>query len=134
MNSSVINAQADLTFIVDEAMIAVLEGRIMHRVCSTYWLCYYAECVGRRIIEPYFDEGENAVGNALTLKHHAMAPVGATLRVHGDVCRFTFPTIECAILIWWNDTLIAEATHTQTVLAQQRIEQKITEAYQRLSS
>ncbi len=134
MNSAVTTAHAELTFVVEESMIAILEGRIMHRVCSTYWLCYYAECVGRRVIESYFDQGENAVGNALTLNHLAMAPVGAVLRAHGTVKDFTLPNIVCVIQIWWNDILIAEATHIQTVLAQERIDKKMNEAYQRLTS
>lgn len=63
---------------VTPQMTAVLEGREIHPVCSTFWLAYYAEVAARRAIEPYLGADDDAVGSIVEIRHQRMALSGAT--------------------------------------------------------
>ncbi|MBU3741732.1 MAG: hypothetical protein FGM24_05540 [Candidatus Kapabacteria bacterium] len=115
---------------VAEEMTAHLEGHILHRVYGTFWACYHAEVAARRAIEPFFEEDDNAVGSALALQHHAMAPVGATLQVVATVDSVQGRRIMCNVKIMHGDRLIASGTQEQTLLPSTVIERKVRELYE----
>jgi predicted thioesterase len=141
MKTSVYEGRAELHFVVEHQMRAVLEGREMHPVYSTFWLSYHAEVAARRAIEPYFDEDENAVGASLTLVHEAMAPIGAQLRVVACVQEVRLlsegAVIVCSVEAFARygkqEERIAHGTQTQVSLPQASIDKRVHEAYQRLA-
>lgn len=119
-----------VTLVVTEAMTAHLEEHVRHRVYGTYWACYHAELAARRAIEPFFDQGDNAVGSALSITHHAMAPVGATLTVTATVTSVNGRRVACSIGIEHEGTTVATGTQEQTLLPTNVIEQRIKALYQ----
>lgn len=114
---------------VTEAMTANLEGHVHHRIYATFWACYHAELAARRAIEPYFDDAENAVGSALALTHHAMAPVGAILSITAVVTTVQGRRIECRVEIKHDTRQIATGVQEQVVLSSTVIDQKIQSLY-----
>jgi predicted thioesterase len=121
-------AQAE--FVVTDEMVATLDGRLLHPVCSTFWMVYFAEVAARRAIEPFFEEGEDAVGSLIELRHLAMAAVGAHVLVSAQVREITGNRIRCdvrAISVNKN-TLLAEGIQDQVVMRTEVLASKIAAA------
>lgn len=118
-----------VTLTVTDAMTAHLDEHVHHRVYGTYWACYHAELAARRALEPFFDDGDNAVGSALALTHHAMAPVGATITVTATVTSMTGRRVVCSIEILHDSRVIATGTQEQVLLPTDVIEQRIRALY-----
>ena len=129
MKAGIEQGVGNVTLTVTEAMTANLGDHVHHRVYGTFWACYHAELAARRAIEPFFDDDENAVGSALALTHHAMAPVGATFSVTAAVTNVQGRRIECSIKITHDDRLIATGMQEQVVLPSTVINQKIQSLY-----
>lgn len=129
MKSNVRTSSAEIEFDVTSAMTATLDGRDIHPVYSTFWLAYHAEVAARRAIEPYFDDGENAVGGELSLRHEAMAAVGDRVRVRAVVTEVTDRKIVCSIEAFSQWRRIATGHQVQIVLPQHHIDKLTDEAY-----
>lgn len=129
MDPKVEHSVAEMSITVTDNMTAHLEGRLIHRVLSTYWLCYYAEVVARRAIEPYFEPSENAIGGLVEIRHHAMAPVGASVCIIAKVNEMKGKKIVCEIEAKHGDRLIASGTQIQIVLPDMEIKKMVEDAY-----
>lgn len=110
-------------------MAATLDGRSIHPLYSTFWLAYHAEVAARKAIEPYFDDGENAIGGAITLEHFAMCPIGAQVHITATVAERKGNRIICSITARTPHREIARGTQTQIVLPATVISEKIRQAY-----
>lgn len=114
--------------VVTHDMVAHLDGHVLHQVYGTFWACYHAEVAARRAIEPYFDEGEDAVGSALSITHHGMAGIGAAVRVEAKVISVHGRRIVCRVELHSGDRCIADGTQEQVVLPTEVIKRKVAEA------
>ncbi|MBL8000244.1 MAG: thioesterase [Candidatus Kapabacteria bacterium] len=130
MNPAVEHSRGTVSITVTPDMTAQLDGREIHPVYSTFWLGYHAEVAARRAIEPYFDEGENAVGGALSITHHAMCAVGRKVDITATVVRVGTKSIVCDVrAVDERGTLLATGSQTQIVLPQREIDALIATAY-----
>lgn len=134
MKSEVKDSVAIVDVIVTDDMTAQLDGKLIHRVFSTYWLCYYAEVAARRAIEPFFDDGENAIGGSVEIKHHAMAPVGANVTVMASVTEVKGKKIVCSIEAKHSGRLIATGSQTQIVLPDTDVQSMVEKVYQQFGN
>ncbi len=116
---------------VTPEMVATLDGVVVHPVCSTFWIAYYAEVAARRAIEPFFEEGENAIGAALHLEHIAMAPVGSELLVRAVVERMEGNRVWCRWEAFAAGQRIAQGEQLQVILPHERIQALLRQAYER---
>lgn len=130
MKNGIESATGVLEVTVTDEMTARLDDRQLHPVYSTFWACWHAETAARRAIEPFFEEGENAVGSALELRHLAMAKVGCHIRVEATVTQLNGRRIVCTIRITGGNenTLLAEGVQEQTVLAESRLQDLVSKA------
>ncbi len=133
MKTEVRTSSAEIEIEVTPSMTAALDGREIHRVYSTFWLAYHAEVAARRAIEPYFDEGENAVGGEVCVRHEAMAAVGDYVRVRAVVTEVKERKIVCSIEAFSRRGRIATGHQVQIVLAQREIDRLVDDAYGRNS-
>lgn len=117
---------------VTPEMTATLDDKAIHPVYSTFWLAYHAEVAARRAIEAYFEEGENAVGGALELRHEAMCAVGDTVRIEAQVTEVRGRKIVCSIQAFSSSRRIARGSQTQIVMPQSKIQELVEEAYAQL--
>ncbi len=129
MRSEVVGSVAELTVRVTPEMVAMLDGWLVHPVCSTFWLAYYAEVAARRAIEPFLEDGENAVGAELSLRHEGMAPVGSSLRVRAVVTESKGNRVECAVEIFLGKRRIAVGRQLQVALPHEVIRRRVRDAY-----
>ncbi len=117
-------------FIVQDNMVAELDGKLIHPVCSTYWLVYYAEVAARRAIEPFFDDNENAVGAGIELQHKAMAAPGCEVDVTAEVVHIQGNRIRCTFTVTATktNTLLAEGIQDQVVMRTEVLSSRIRAA------
>lgn len=132
MKPEVRTSSAEIECDVTPDMTAVLDGRELHKVYSTFWLAWHAEVAARRALEPYFDDGENAVGGELCIRHEAMAAVGERVRIRAVVTEVSARKVVCSIEAFSQSRRIATGHQVQIVLAQHDIDALIDDAYKRL--
>ena len=132
MQFEVMNAEAAIDIEVTPEMTARLDVDEIHALYSTFWLARHVELAARRVIEPHFDEGENAVGAALHIKHVDMAPVGARVRIRAWTTLVEGNLIRCNFEAHHGEVLIAHGTQDQVCLPAAKIAQRIARAYDRL--
>lgn len=130
MRPEVAHSSAEIRFRVTDEMVAVLDGKLIHPVYSTFWLAYHSEVAARKAIEQYFEPGENAVGGEIYIKHLAMAAVGDIVTVRATVTEVRLPVIRCTIEAFSTTRKIAEGFQTQIVMDHDRIQQLIRQAQQ----
>lgn len=132
MKPEVRTSVAETNVVVTPDMTAVLGDKEIHKVYSTFWLAYHAEVTARMAIEPFFDEGENAIGGALTIKHIAMTPVGADVLITAKVTEVINNKIVCDIKALWGSKLIAVGSQTQIVSTNEQLNSLVEQAYREL--
>jgi len=130
MKNGIEHAIGEVEFTVPEEMTACLEDMVRHPVYSTFWLAYHAEVAARKAIEPYFEEGEDAVGASLSLQHLGMAAVGAHVLVRAKVTTVDGNRIRCEVQATTvNDlAVLAKGTQDQVVMSRDSLLQRIEKA------
>jgi len=134
MKPEVATANYEFETPVTAEMAATLNGRLLHPVYSTFWMAYHAEVAARLAIEPYFDEGENAVGGVVEVRHEAMVAVGDTVRISAKVTEVKGRKIVCEIEVFSRSRRIGSGKQVQITMANEEIEQLVAEAKSRISS
>lgn len=99
-------------------------------------MVYYAELAARKVIEPFFEIGDQAIGGGINLKHTAMAALGEEIEVNARIVSFEGCVLICEIESTVNDgeIILCKGTQTQIVLQQGNINELIEKAYLRLRS
>jgi predicted thioesterase len=132
MLEQVINSVYTLQIEVKPEMAAILDDTLIHPVYSTFWLVYHAELAARKAIEPYFEQGEQAIGGAVSVQHKAMAAIGEQVCIQAAVESIKGSVIVCSIKAYLQDnTIIAEGQQTQLLLSREYIDSLIEKAYTR---
>lgn len=72
------------TRVTPEMLVDFEELGAVHPVYATYWLAKHMELVGRKIILPFLEEGEEGIGYAVAVRHLAPALLGMRVRVTGE--------------------------------------------------
>jgi len=78
-------------------MTADFEGKRIHDVLSTFHLVYYAELAVRKMIEPFLEDGEEAVGFEINLKHLRPAKIGDRAEVTATLIKKDGKKLVCEI-------------------------------------
>lgn len=132
MKPEVATARYEFDTPVTGEMAATLNGRLLHPVYSTFWMAYHAEVAARLAIEPYFEEGENAVGGIVEVKHEAMAAIGDTVRICATVTEVKGRKIVCEIEVFSKSRRIGTGKQVQITMANEEIEKLVAEAQARV--
>jgi predicted thioesterase len=136
MKKDIIGKEYSLTFTVQSEMTATLDGTEIHPVCSTVTMVYYAELAARKVIEPFFETGDQAIGGGINLKHTGMAALGEVIEVNVRIVSFDGRILVSEIESTVNngEIILCKGTQTQVVLQQEIINGLIEKAYARLHS
>ena len=136
MKKDIIGQEYSLAFTVQSDMTATLDGTEIHPVCSTVTMVYYAELAARKVIEPFFDTGDQAIGGGINLKHTGMAALGEEIEINARIVSFDGRILLCEIESTVNngEFILCKGTQTQLILQQEIINGLIKKAYARLHS
>lgn len=103
-------------FTVTDADTAQVDGVTIHRVLGTVALARRVESLGRRLLEPHLEEGEEGIGYQLTVTHHAPAPVGSELVARAVVTAADADRLVCGVTVTREEAVVATAWFEQRVL------------------
>jgi fluoroacetyl-CoA thioesterase len=102
---------------------------------ATYWMAKHMEEAGRKIILPFFDDGEDGVGRSVSVTHLAPAAPGTLVHVDARLERtegnrvFASQTATTA-----SGKLLGEGTTEQVVLLKSKVEEMCRDAAARAGS
>lgn len=136
MKKDIIGQEYSMTFTVTTEMAATLDGVTIHPVCSTVTMVYFAEVVSRKVIEPFFEIGDQAIGGGISLQHLHMAAIGEHIEIRAIITDFNEKVLICAIeaRVQGTDIMLCKGTQTQIVLLQTKVDDLIQKAYARVIS
>lgn len=110
-------AEAEVTITVTDEMLARFEHLgVVHPVYSTWSMIKYMELASRRVILPFLEDHEEAVGYSVSVTHRAPTPVGATVTTRARLVSVEGNQIVCAVAAHNARGLIGEGTTIQVVL------------------
>jgi len=89
----------------------------VHPVYATYWMAKHMELVGRKVLLPFLEAGEEGVGYEVRVRHLAPAWPGTRLRFTGEHLRTERNRlyVRCRVVDQW-DRLVGEGETTQVIL------------------
>lgn len=119
-------ARAEVTVVVTPDMTAQFEelGPV-HPVYSTWSMIRHMELACRKIILPYLEPDEEAVGYSVSVTHLAPTPVGMRVAVRARLAQIDGNRIVCDVEAINELTRIGEGTQVQVVLPKQRLAARI---------
>jgi len=111
-----IGSKSVVIFKVQEKMAAAFEGKVVHNVLSTFHLVYYAELAARRLIESYLDDGEEAAGFEIHLKHIAPTKIGDDVTLTATLIKKNGRKLVCKLEAENSGKQICSGTQTQVLI------------------
>jgi predicted thioesterase len=109
--------EAQVVITVTNDMVAHFEELgLVHPVYSTWFMIKHMELASRKVILPFLEPHEDAVGHSVSVTHRAPAPVGATVIARARLVAVDGSQIVCAVSSSHGQTTIGEGTTVQVVL------------------
>ena len=110
---------------VTEAMVARFEELgLIHPVYATWTMVKHMEEASRKVILPFLEEDEDAVGHAVQVVHLAPTPVGMRVRVRAALERVDGRRIHCRIEATNERERIGEGSTIQIVVSRRRLREQ----------
>lgn len=120
--------RAEVEFEVATGHLAAFEGKLVHPLLSTWSLIHFMEWAGRRVILPFLEPDEEAVGASIEVRHLAPTVEGDRVKVEATLTRFDPPKIVCHVQARNSSGVIGEGTFVQILLPKARLRALIEEA------
>ena len=99
-----------------------LGGMVGHKLYATWAMVYHMEVAARRLLQPYLEDDEEAVGAGVVLEHLAPAPIGAEVRLVCIISRVKKNKIYCHLDAYWKTRKIGRGSHLQVVMSRRQFE------------
>ena len=110
-------AEGHVTITVTDEMVARFEDLgLVHPVYSTWFMVKHMELASRKVILPFLEPDEEAVGYAVSVTHLAPTPIGATVTARATLARIDGNQIVCSVEAHSGGVKIGEGTTVQVVL------------------
>ena len=107
--------QAEVIFVVTEAMRPIFDEVAVHQVCSTWSLVHFMELAGRKVLLDHLEPHEEGVGSRVECDHLGPARVGRTVRVVATVADANDRELVCDVVAFNGDRMIASGKTWQRV-------------------
>ncbi len=121
-------AEAQVTVTVTEDMLARFEELgLVHPVYSTWTMVRHMELASRKVILPYLEPHEEAVGYSVNVTHTAPTPVGATVTARARLVHIEGNKVTCAVSAHNGTAMIGEGTTVQMIVAADALRARFTQ-------
>lgn len=114
-------ASAEVGVVVTAAMCPHFDGVLVHPVLATWYVVHHMELAGRKLLEPYLDFSEEAVGAHIQVDHRSPAPVGSPVRVIAEAVECRPHRLVCATRAMCGSRLVAEGKFVQIIMPKTRL-------------
>jgi predicted thioesterase len=113
---------------VTETMVARFdELGMVHPVYATWMMVKHMEEASRKVILPFLEEDEEAVGYAIEVIHLEPTPVGMTVLARAVLDRVEGRRIHCRLEAFNERARIGEGRNVQVVVSRARLREKFRE-------
>ncbi len=112
-------------FPTDSSDSAAAVGNRGVDVVATTVLVLFCEELSNRMIQPFFDEGELAVGTRVCVDHLAPATAGLPVRVTATLTRLDGRHLEFSLRVHQRDSLVMEGAHHRTIVREEKFSRNI---------
>jgi predicted thioesterase len=110
---------------VTPAMVAQSdELGLIHPVYATWTLVQHMEMASRKVLLPFLEDDEEAVGHAVNVVHLAPTPVGMRVRVRAVLERVDGRRIYCRLEAFNERERIGEGTTIQILVSRTRLREQ----------
>ncbi len=117
-----------ISFKVEECMQPVFEGKIIHRVCSTWDLAHQFELAARKVLVPHLEKDEEGIGSRVSIDHCSPALLGSIVVVTATVIKTGETEVVCSIEAKVGARLVATGEQIQRVFPVKTIERILANA------
>lgn len=120
-----IGYQEQVEITVTDDMFPAFEGKVVHKTLSTVSMVYYMEWVGRLVILPFLEAGEEGIGGGISVEHLAPAPAHKRVIFTAEVTEVTDKKIVCRVFAEHDKARVGEGSLTQYILPKTQIDDRI---------
>ena len=121
-------AAAEVRVAVTDDMLARFEELgLVHPVYSTWTMVRHMELASRKVILPYLEPHEEAVGYSVSVTHTAPTPAGATVTARARLVHIEGNKVTCAVSVDNGTTTIGEGTTVQMVVSAQALRDRFAQ-------
>lgn len=123
-----IGMESTVETVVTEDMQAGFFGGVVHPAYGTMHMIAHMELAGRQVILPYLEDGEEAVGYTVNIKHLSPTPVGMKVRATARVIAIEGREVTFAVEAY-NELgyKIGEGTHSCMFLRKDRLHGRLAD-------
>ena len=115
----------EVTVVVTQAMLAWFEELgLVHPVYSTWAMVRHMELASRKVILPFLEPQEDAVGHSVAVTHFAPTPLGARVTARATLLRVEGSHIVCAVEAFREGEKIGTGETVQVLLPRAQLEQR----------
>ncbi|HXF83043.1 MAG TPA: thioesterase family protein [bacterium] len=120
-------AEASVTITVTPEMLATFEelGPV-HPLYATWSMVRHMELACRKIILPFLEPDEDAVGHSITVTHLAPSRAGDRVTVRARVLQIAGRRVVCAVEAHNEREKIGEGTQVQVLMPKRRLRAMVT--------
>ncbi len=116
-------AWAEVSVVVTEAMVARFdELGLVHPLYATWMMVKHMEEASRKLILPYLEPHEEAMGHAVEVVHLAPTPVGARVRVRATLERVEGRRVYTRVEAFNEQKKVGEGRHVQALVPRSWLE------------
>ncbi|MEP0845332.1 MAG: thioesterase [Phycisphaerae bacterium] len=112
---------AEVGVVVTAAMCPHFDGVLVHPVLATWYVVHHMELAGRKLLEPYLEFAEEAVGAHIRVDHRSPAPVGSHVRVVAEALECRPHRLVCATRALCGTRVVAEGEFVQIIMPKTRL-------------
>lgn len=124
--------QQAYSFVVGPQDLAVLNGKLIHPVLSTFALGQALEWSSRQFVELMLEEGEAGIGTMLTVEHQAPAFAGETVEIQAIFERLEGAELTCHVQAYVGKRLLATGRTGQRIVNAAKLQARFQELRQKL--
>ena len=110
---------------VTSAMLPVLDGSVVFPVVTTAELVRLMESATRRLIGPYLDDDEEALGVQISVEHLATCGEGKTLTTTAELIEYRHQRARIDVAVFDGERLIATGVHIHRVMSKERVRRAV---------
>ncbi len=120
--------EASVTVTVTEDMLAHFEDLgLVHPVYATWFMVKHMELASRKVILPFLEPHEEAVGYSVSVTHIAPTPAGATVTARARLVGIDGSQIVCAVSAHNGVTTIGQGTTIQMLVPADTLRARLPE-------
>ena len=120
--------EASVTITVTEDMLARFEELgLVHPVYATWFMVKHMELASRKVVLPFLEPHEDAVGYSVSVTHVAPTPVGAMVTARARLVGIDGNQIVCAVSAHNGVTTIGQGTTIQMLVPADTLRARLAE-------